>query len=298
MQIQQAIPLFADYLKFEKRYSQHTLVAYLSDLEQFTEFLQHQFQTTELPEVKPAFVRTWLAVTKDEGALARTINRKMSTLKSFFRFCIKENLLVNNPMGVLVSQKTGKRLPQFVEQKDLQRLWEDGLFGDDWNGRTEKLVLWLFYQTGLRRSELVNLRENQVDQHLRSIKILGKGNKERIIPCPAALMDALQTYCQQKRVELENPDKEHVFVSQHGKMLYPKWVYNAMHKHLSTVTTIDKKSPHVLRHSFATHLLNEGADLNAVKELLGHSSLAATQVYTHNTIEKLKESFRKAHPKA
>lgn len=298
MQINQTIPLFAAYLQFEKRYSQHTLIAYLADLEQFASFLKSNFQTRELAEIRPTFARTWLANLKDEGVTPKTINRKISTLKSFFRFCLKENFLPNNPMGALVSQKTGKRLPQFIEQKDLQKLWEEGSFGDDWNGRTEKLVLWVLYQTGIRRAELINLRENQVDHHLRSIKILGKGNKERILPCPATLLNALQDYCHQKRLELENVDTEFVFVNSEGKKLYAKWVYNAMHKHLGQVTTIHKKSPHVLRHSFATHLLNEGADLNAVKELLGHSSLASTQVYTHNTIEKLKESFRKAHPKA
>jgi integrase/recombinase XerC len=171
-------------------------------------------------------------------------------------------------------------------------------FADDWTGRTEKLILQLLYHTGMRQAELIGLKESQIDFAKDSIKVLGKGSKERIIPVGKELLTAVKEYMEQKQREIDQPNRIHLLVRTNGQPLYPKWVYNAVKKYLSKVTTIDKKSPHILRHTFATHLTNNGADLNAVKELLGHSSLAATQIYTHNTIEKLKDVYKKAHPKA
>jgi integrase/recombinase XerC len=201
-------------------------------------------------------------------------------------------------MGVITGPKAGKRLPVYVEQKDTDSLFTGIVFPEDWSGYTDRLLLLLFYHTGMRLSELVNIREKQVDGGNRTLKVLGKGNKERIIPISAGLVSEVSEYCKRKRRELESPDTDHLLVTEKGTKLYAKYVYRAVTKYLGAVTTLEKKSPHVLRHTFATHLMNEGADLNSVKELLGHASLAATQVYTHNTIEKLKDVHKKSHPKA
>jgi integrase/recombinase XerC len=191
-----------------------------------------------------------------------------------------------------------KRLPQFVDKKDITTLLKDVEFPDTWEGRTDELILQLFYNTGMRQAELTGLKELAVSKTNGTIKVLGKGNKERIIPVSNQLIQRMQEYMEEKRKQLAVFDKEVLLVTASGKKLYPRYVYNAVNKYLALVTTIDKKSPHVLRHTFATHLMNNGADLNAVKELLGHSSLAATQIYTHNSIEKLKNIHKKAHPKA
>jgi len=286
---------FLNYLRFEKRYSQHTIISYQNDLEQFLSFLVTDFDTPGLREVTPSIVRTWLAGLKEtEKLTAKSINRKISTLKSFFKFLMREGIVETTPMSIINAPKVNKRLPVYVEEKDIKTLFEHVEFTDDWKGRTEKLVLELFYNTGMRVSELINLKASQLDGSYNHIKVLGKGNKERIIPVNKALMETLQRYIGEKPINAA----ENIFVNEKGKQLYAKEVYNLVKKHLSLVTTINKKSPHILRHSFATHLTNNGADLNAVKELLGHSSLAATQVYTHNNIEKLKAVFKKAHPKA
>ena len=288
---------FLDYLKFEKRYSQHTIISYQNDLEQFFSFLISQFDTPAIEKISGSFVRTWLAELKGDEMTAKSINRKISSLKSFFKYQMKIGLLVETPMAVIVSPKISKRLPSFVEEKDIDTLFEHVTFSDDWKGRTERLVLQLFYSSGMRLSELINLKETQIDASYQQIKVLGKGNKERIIPVAKELINALQLYVSDKqsafKVQVPN-----VFVNSKGKPLQPRSVYGFVKQYLAQVTTIQNKSPHILRHSFATHLMNHGADLNAVKELLGHSSLAATQIYTHNTIEKLKEVFNKAHPKA
>ncbi len=300
MSVNEAYPQinsFLDYLKFEKRYSQHTIVSYQNDLEQFFSFLMSQFDQPAIEKISGSFVRTWLAELKGDEITAKSINRKISTLKSFFKYQMKKGLMVETPMAVIVSPKISKRLPSFVEEKDIDTLFEHVTFSDDWKGRTERLVLQLFYSSGMRLSELINLKETQIDDSYQQIKVLGKGNKERIIPVAKELINELQLYVSDKQAafKLQVPN---VFVNEKGKPLQPRSVYGFVKQYLSQVTTIQKKSPHILRHSFATHLMNHGADLNAVKELLGHSSLAATQIYTHNTIEKLKEVFNKAHPKA
>jgi len=296
--VQQSIQEFINYLKFQKRYSQHTIISYQNDLTAFFDFLELQFGKTELPDIKPTFVRSWLAQLKQDGMESRTITRKISTLKTFFKYQLKQQTITVSPMATVQSPKVSKRLPRFVEKEDIDTLLKDVDFPDTWEGRTDLLLIQLFYNTGIRQAELVGLKEMQIDRSNCAIKVLGKGSKERIIPVSNELMRSLQEYIAAKRKDLENFDNEILLVSGKGKKLYPRYVYNVVNKYLSMVTTIDKKSPHVLRHSFATHLMNNGADLNAVKELLGHSSLAATQVYTHNTIEKLKDIHKKAHPKA
>ncbi len=290
------IQSFLDYLRFEKRYSQHTLISYQNDLEQFFSFLYSQFNEVSINQITATYIRSWLAELKSENISAKSINRKISTLKSFFRFIMRQGLIKQTPMTTVVSPKISKRLPAFVEEKNTDTLFTYVEFSDDWKGKTERLILALFYNTGMRVSELINLKEKQVDENYSQLKVLGKGNKERIIPVSKELLKELKDYVRQKPAKLEGIAE--VFVNEKGKPLYPKYVYNAVKKYLSAVTTIEKKSPHILRHTFATHLMNNGADLNAVKELLGHSSLAATQIYTHNTIEKLKDVHKKAHPKA
>ncbi len=292
-----AINTFLNYLKFEKRYSQHTIISYENDLSQFFSYLSEQYPDTAIIDIKSMMVRSWLAQLKGgEDLTAKSINRKISSLKSFFKYQMKLGFLRQTPMTTIVAPKITKRLPSFIQESQLDTLFHHVEFSDNWQGRTEKLVIDLFYATGMRLSELIHLKATQIDSSYRHIKVLGKGNKERIIPVSQQLVERLHQYINDKPVKLEGI--YNLFVNEKGKPLNPRSVYAFVKKNLGLVTTAQKKSPHTLRHSFATHLMNNGADLNAVKELLGHSSLAATQVYTHNTIEKLKEVFQKAHPKA
>jgi len=286
------------YLQFEKRYSQYTIRSYSDDLEAFAAFVRDEYGGMAMDVIGPMVVRSWLAALKDGGLSSRSVNRKISSLRSFFKYLLRTGVVGQSPMQAIVGPRSGKRLPVFVEEGDMAELFGEARFPDDWGGRTDRLLLALLYHTGMRLSELINLRESQVDSGNRTIKVLGKGNKERVIPVGAALMKMVEEYKKEKRVCMESPDLEYLLVSLKGKKLYAKYVYRAVKGWLAQVTTIDQKSPHVLRHTFATHLMNAGAELNSVKELLGHASLAATQVYTHNTIEKLKEIYKKAHPKA
>lgn len=287
---------FLDYLRFEKRYSQHTIIAYETDLEQFFTFISAQFDLKEIYGITPAIVRSWLAGLKADKNSSKTINRKISTLKSFFRYLLKAGKIPQSPMATIVSPKANKRLPSFVEEKSTKILFTQLDFDNNWKARTEEIILRLFYSTGMRLSELASLKESQVDKSYCQIKVLGKGNKERIIPVSEELLEKILRYIADKPVIEKNVPE--LLINEKGRALYSKYLYNTVKKYLSLVTTLEKKSPHILRHTFATHLMNNGADLNAVKELLGHASLAATQVYTHNTIDKLKDIYRKAHPKA
>jgi integrase/recombinase XerC len=290
---------FLSYLQFEKRYSNHTILAYEEDLQQFFVYLMEQFgmQEPALKEIAPSFVRSWLASLKEAKNGAKTINRKISSLKSFFKYHLRIGALEQSPMATIVSPKIPKRLPVYVDEKDTNTLFQHVEFPDTWSGRTDRLILAIFYNTGMRRSELVNLKEKQVNAAANTIKVLGKGNKERVIPVSAALITEINEYIAAK-TSIESSDRVYLLINEKGEQVSAAYVYRAVKTYLSLVTTVDKKSPHVLRHTFATHLTNNGADLNAVKELLGHSSLAATQIYTHNTIEKLKDIYKKAHPKA
>ena len=290
------IQSFLNYLQFEKRYSLHTLEAYRNDLEQFFSFVIDQFDSPSIPAILATFIRTWLASLKSEGISAKTINRKASSLKSFFKYQMRLGTVAVSPMVTVSSPKINKRLPEFVLEDNLETLFKHVEFSDDWKGKTESLVLQLFYATGIRLSELINIKEGDIDYSKSQIKVLGKGGKERIIPIPNELLVKLKGYVSQKEVVVA--DVNNLFINEKGKRLQQRNVYAFVHYYLSLVTTIKKKSPHILRHSFATHLMNNGAELNSVKELLGHASLASTQVYTHNSIDKLKDIFKKAHPKA
>ena len=287
---------FLAYLQFEKRYSLHTIKAYSNDLIQFFDFLEIQYEGLSFDKVTGTMVRSWLAGMKEEEMTGKSLNRKISSLKSFYKYQIQQGKISKSPMETVISPKITKRLPAFVAENDMQQLLVNLSFAEGWKGYTEKMVIQVFYATGMRLSELINCKENQVDFSKKMIKVLGKGNKERMLPISADLAAEIKKYISDKPKEAQG--NHNLFVTEKGKSLQPKAVYSFVKFYLSQVTTLQKKSPHVLRHSFATHLMNNGADLNAVKELLGHSSLAATQVYTHNTIEKLKEVFTKAHPKA
>ncbi len=296
---------FLDYLKFQKRYSVHTIRSYHDDLVQFLDYVELQFGKVLLTEINHNYIRSWLASMKEKKITSKTINRKISSLKSFFKYLIKIGLLDQTPMSKVITPKIGKRLPDFIKVEDAGKLINSLKNTEDWRNLNTKMLITLFYNTGMRLSELINLTERQIDFGRRHIKVLGKGNKERVIPVSAEIVLAIKEYIEYKRKEFiqesSTVDKTGsvLLVTEKGKKMYPKYPYLIVKSFLaSEVKTLDKKSPHVLRHSFATHLSNNGASLNAIKELLGHSSLAATQVYTHNTIEKLKDVYKKAHPKA
>ncbi|HEU0111626.1 MAG TPA: tyrosine-type recombinase/integrase [Flavisolibacter sp.] len=289
---------FIDYLKFEKRYSGHTILSYQTDLHSFFDYIVVNYGETPLQQVSHIYIRSWLASLKDEKLTSKSINRKISTLKSFFKYQLKTGVIKQTPMSKISSPKIEKRLPNFVDNKDIKTLFDHVEFPDDWQGKTDRLVLILFYQTGMRLSELIQLKKTNINISSNSIKVLGKGNKERVIPVSSELLQLIRQYMTDQKLQFPEVETDILLITEKGKCLSPRKVYSSVKKYLSLVTTIDKRSPHVLRHTFATHLTNNGAELNAVKELLGHSSLAATQVYTHNTIEKLKNVYNKAHPKA
>ncbi len=286
---------FLNYLKYERRYSANTIQAYHDDLTQLLGFMAVTYGKVPVRDLSSGLIRSWLASLKEQKLSAKSINRKISTLKSFFKYCLKMGWVDQTPMTPIISPKVKKRLPVYVEEKDVDTLLNTIEFPATWKGKTDKLALHIFYNTGVRLSELISLKENQISGS--AIKVTGKGNKERIIPINATLFVLINEYMLEKG-QLEIADRTYLLVNEKGKKLYSKYLYLVVKRYLSMVTTVNKKSPHILRHSFATHLSNNGADLNSIKELLGHSSLAATQIYTHNTIEKLKDAYKKAHPKA
>ena len=292
-----SIQSFLSYIAYERRYSTHTIEAYQNDLEQFYYYLKTDYEKDGIELATHIEIRSWIVKMMEREITPRSINRKLSSLKSFYKFVMRKGILTKSPMAKVLAPKTSKRLPVFVEKTGIERLLKDIEFPDSFEGVRDKTVIDLFYNTGMRRSELLNLKETDIDSYQAQIKVLGKGNKERIIPIQPQLRDGLQLYITYKNSSITHPST-FLFVNKDGKQLAPANIYQIVKKYLNLVTTVDKKSPHVLRHSFATHLMNNGADINAVKELLGHSSLAATQVYTHNTIDKLKDIYKQAHPKA
>ena len=292
------IQSFIDYLKFEKRYSNHTIISYGNDLSSFFNYLKYQYETNKLNDISHSIIRSWMASLKEQQLTARSINRKISSLRSFLKFHLKQGNNTQLPTANTVAPKMNKRLPAFLKEPETLQLLESlNSSTEDWKSLNAKMLISLFYATGMRLSELINLKERQLDFGRSQVRVLGKGNKERIIPVNKEIIAAIRHYQDLKRKEFDTKE-EVLLVTEKGKKMYPRYAWLAVNRSLALSSTLDKKSPHVLRHTFATHLMNNGADLNAVKELLGHSSLAATQVYTHNTIEKLKEVYKKAHPKA
>lgn len=287
---------FIAYIQSEKRYSPHTVIAYRNDIDQFFDYLYIHYQIDDIREVNHSMIRSWLVQMMENKISARSVNRKLTTLKTFYRFLIREGILEENPMRKIISPKTARRLPVFVEKDKMDILLDQVEYTEGFPGVRDRLILEMFYSTGMRLSELVNLKVSDIDFHKDTIKVLGKRNKERLIPFSKKLEGLIGNYIKCK--EEQFGQTADLFLTNSGKKIYPKMVYLIVRRYLGEVTTLAKKSPHILRHTFATHLLNNGAELNAVKELLGHSNLSATQIYTHNTIEKLKTIYKQAHPKA
>lgn len=302
LNIKEVLPLFLAYLQFEKRYSRHTITAYATDIQQLEDFLVITYTSQQGNiELSPVIIRSWLASLKENNLSSRSINRKIATLQSFFRFLRKSALIHANPVAGIKVLKSAKKLPAFLKESQTQEIIKNSLskgITDEWKAITESLIIEILYSTGLRVSELVNLQENQIDYFLKQLKVLGKGNKERQIPLKEELLQALSNYQAAKKVKFDMPENNSLLVNQQGKKLNTQYVYRSVKSTMASLQNVSKKSPHVLRHSFATHLMNNGAEMNAVKTLLGHASLAATQVYTHTTIEQLKKVYKKAHPKA
>lgn len=287
---------FLQYLRFEKRYSAHTITAYNKDLEQFRDYLTAEFGTTELKVITHFHIRGWLAGLKTEKQGARTINRKLSSLSAYYKYLLKQGVADKNPVRQLHAQRLPERLPVYLKETESQNLIDEVQYEEGFKGFTDRLICELLYATGMRRNELQQLKENDIEWSLSQVRILGKGNKERLVPLSSALLDTLREYIQEKR-KLENHDDNFLFNLESGTPLYAGYIYRTVNKYMRGTTTLQKKSPHVLRHTFATHLLNNGANIQAIKDLLGHSSLAATQVYTHNNIDKLKEIHKQNHPR-
>ncbi|MDB5024227.1 MAG: tyrosine-type recombinase/integrase [Mucilaginibacter sp.] len=290
---------FIQYIRFEKRYSPHTVSAYQSDLDQFIKFLNHPDQTVNHPkEISYQQIRNWM-VHLMNGMTARSVNRKIATLRKYFKFLLAEGLITDNPTSKLQSPKNLKHLPVVVEDAKLSAMLNDGeVFSDDFEGMRDKLIIETLFGTGIRLAELVSLKEADINSYEGTIKVLGKRNKERIIPINHELKLLLAKYLDLKKNQNFNNNSITLIVTNKGADVYPKFIYLVVQKYLSYISTQNKKSPHVLRHTFATSLLNRGADLNAIKELLGHANLSATQVYTHNSVERLKSIYKQAHPKA
>jgi len=284
---------FITYLTSEKRFSEHTIKSYTTDLKQFTAFLSSEFQIIdEIHEISFQIIRTWIASLLEKGVNPRSVNRKISTLKTYFKFLIREGELIENPMMKVVAPKSKKRLPVFIEEDQIASLLNEVQFEEGFVGQRNKLIIELFYVTGIRLSELINIKISDVDFNNQSIKVLGKRNKERIIPLSSNVINDLNLFIK------SNKQNKYLFTNLEGDKLYNKLVYRLVNKYIGEISSVNKKSPHILRHTFATHMLNNGADINAIKELLGHANLSATQVYTHNTIEKLKTVYKQAHPRA
>lgn len=289
---------FFKYMQYEKRSSPHTITAYKKDIEQFFDYLKQHYPETDIADIDHLQIRSWMVELLSNGITPRSTNRKLSSLKSYFKYLRKNNHIEHDPMLKVVAPKVGKRLPTIVEEKQLKQLFEQVKFSDDFIGQRDRLIIDLLYSTGMRRSELVNLTIDNIDLSQQQLKVLGKGNKERLIPFGVKLRDFVQTYLDIRTHTFPYADSRRLLLNKKGENVNAQLVYNVVKKYLSAVTTAEKKSPHVLRHSFATHLANNGADINAIKELLGHANLAATQIYTHNSIDQLKKVYEQAHPKA
>lgn len=287
---------YLQFLRFEKRYAAHTLTAYQHDLSQFRDYLAAEFSSPALKDISHFHIRGWLAGMKTDKRTARTVNRKISSLNAYYKFLMKRGFAEKNPVRQLHAQRLPERLPVYLKESETEFLLQEVQFGEGFKGFTDRLICELLYSTGMRRNELQQLKEADIEWRLNQVRILGKGNKERLVPVSEVLLDSLRDYIAEKQ-KLEVHDDQYLLNLENGKPLYAGYIYRVTTKYLGATTTQKKKSPHVLRHTFATHLLNNGANIQAIKDLLGHSSLAATQVYTHNNIDKLKEIHKQNHPR-
>ena len=291
------IKAFLEYLLFERNYSERTISSYGADLREFEDYLKKTDAELDFTKVHADHVRNWISGLMDKGRTATSVNRKLSSLRSFYRFLLKKELVVVNPMLKIVGPKKEKPLPSFVREKDMDRLLDELSFGEGFEGCRDRVILEVFYATGVRLSELIGLNEADVDFSARLIKVTGKRNKQRLIPFGNELMEELLIY-NKVRTETFPGGTEAFFVRKNGERMYPVQVYRLVKRNLSKVVTLKRRSPHVLRHTFATAMLNGNAELRAVQELLGHESLATTEIYTHATFEELKKVYEQAHPRA
>ena len=283
---------FIQYLNTERRFSPNTVSSYLTDLRQFYEYLYSKHAVERVEDINFQFIRSWISSILESGLTARTVNRKISTLKTYFRFLLKLGLITENPIIKIIPPKSEKKLPVFISIKNMSNLFNKIEFKDTFEGKRDKLILEFFYATGVRLSEIINIKVHDINFEKSYVKVLGKRNKERLVPLTPKLSKEIKLFI--FKYEL----KDNLFVNLKGKKMYHKEIYRLVVKYINLVSTISKKSPHVLRHTFATHMLNNGADINAIKELLGHTSLATTQIYAQNSIEKLKQVYKQAHPRA
>ena len=283
------VNFFLDHLSIERRLSPHTITSYSTDLEQFIAFIEPQ----TLLEVQAIDVRKWLISLSDDTIQNRSINRKLATLRTLYKYLVRSGKMAENPMTSIRMVKTTKELPHFVRESEMENLVENRKIATNFSEARDELILFLLYGTGIRLAELISLQNNAVNLAAKTIRVIGKRNKERVIPIPQLLIELIQTY--RSFCPFEN---SHLLLTDKGEPLYPMFVQRLVKKNLGEFSQLEKLSPHVLRHTYATHLLNRGADLNAIKELLGHANLAATQVYTHNSMEKMKAIYLQAHPKA
>jgi integrase/recombinase XerC len=289
MMNRELVNFFLDHLSIERRLSSHTITSYSTDLEQFTAFIAPQ----ELTQIQALTIRKWLISLSDDSIQNRSINRKLATLRTFYKYLLRTDKVSENPMASIRMVKTTKKIPQFVRESEMENLVEHRKIATNFSEARDELILFLLYGTGIRLAELISLQNNQVNLAAKTIRVIGKRNKERVIPIPGLLIDLIATYRSFCTVE-----HTHLLLTDKGEPLYPMFVQRLVKKNLGEYSQLEKLSPHVLRHTYATHLLNKGADLNAIKELLGHANLAATQVYTHNSMEKMKAIYLQAHPKA
>ncbi len=290
---------FLLHLQFEKKLSPHSITAYRHDLDQFQSYLHGFYSVDEVEASTSEMIRSWVIDLLDQKMNPKSVNRKLSALKTYFKYLVKKGVVENNPLQKVISPKTSKRLPSFIEKEDMASLFSNYTIGNDFNQIRDNLLLELLYGTGMRLSELIQLKISDYNQYQSTVKVLGKRKKERIIPLSTHLNQKMTNYIDVlKSIFSDCEPNTPIFVTDKMKKMYPKMVYRIVHSYLEMVSTIDKKSPHVLRHTFATHMLDNGADINAIKEILGHANLAATQVYTHNTMSKLKNIYKLAHPRA
>lgn len=289
---------FLSYLQFEKRYSKHTLSAYATDLDQYFDFCKENGLDDKSANLNHHIIRKWIVGLLEADISARTVNRKISSLKSFYRFLLRENKIMTNPMDKVLQPKYKKNLPYFVEEKHMDILLDELEFTDGFAGIRDRLIIEVLYCTGIRLNELINIRLRDYANSKSTILVTGKRNKQRLIPLSKNLNNQITEYLELRKKEYTGKADGFLFLTDKGVQLYPKFVYRLVNNYLNKVTTIDKKSPHILRHTFATIMLNHGADLNAIKEFLGHANLSATQIYTHSNFEKLKSIYKQAHPRA
>ena len=289
---------FIEYLRYEKNYSPLTEISYLSDISQFEDFIKDKDEEITLNSIDSDLIRLWIVSLIEQGLKPSSVNRKLSSLKSFFKYLLKIGVIDHNPAKLVAGPKLARKLPSFANDREMSQILDtEGNFSDDFRGVRNRFLIELFYLTGIRRAEVISLKDKDIDYHNSTLIVIGKGNKQRIIPFSDSTKEKLEKYIEVRDREIKNKSP-FLFVKENGEALYPELVYEIVNAHLSNIKTLSKKSPHVLRHSFATEMLNNGAEIKAIKEILGHSSLASTQVYTHVTLDEMRKAYHNAHPRA